>query len=165
MSKKHNFCNVQWLSPATAQTGKAWVDIVNEPCGNCFRTSSLRWKATQINNNKSCYVPIRGLFQKQNKTKRGGRKNLALDTSSHASYQEYPVKPRLGEVALCLLPWLVGHTQAATVWHESQLGMSKRKVRKDMERTRRYGETWQLTRETTLEGLRDITRRSFLQRW
>lgn len=88
---KSTFCaklnNFEWLHPIMAQTGKAWVDLVNEACGNCFRTSSLRWKATQINNNKSCSAPIRGLFQKKFKKKKLKKgKNLARNSYSHASY-------------------------------------------------------------------------------
>lgn len=136
--------NFQWLTPITTQTGKAWVDIVNEPCGNCFRTSSLRWKATQINNNKSCYVPIRGLFQKKGKKKE--------KSGSECFFPCFPPEGvsnwmGLGEVALCVSPWFVGDVEAATVWHESRLGLSKRKVRKDMERTRSYRERQQLTLE------------------
>lgn len=49
----------------------------------------------------------------------------------------------------------LGHIWAVPLWHEARLGMSQRKVRKDMERTRSYGETRQLTPEKL--PLRDPT--------
>lgn len=59
----------------------------------------------------------------------------------------------------------LGHIWAAPLWHEARLGMSQRKVRKDMERTRSYGETRQFnTGETALEGPNGVTtERNLLQ--